>query len=72
VQFTADALMAQAIDRATQISVGDLRLRLVTAADLLGLKLRAAEDPSRRGSKRATDVADALRLVEDQPEQNCA
>jgi predicted nucleotidyltransferase len=68
VQFSADEEMAGAIERATSLSVGDLRLRLVTASDLVALKLRAAEDPSRRASKRATDVADILRLVEDHPE----
>jgi hypothetical protein len=65
VQFTADTEMAGAIERATALSVGGLRLRLVTASDLIALKLRAAEDPSPRPSKRATDVADVLRLVED-------
>jgi hypothetical protein len=68
VQFSADHEMAGAIQRATPLVVGSLRLRLVTAGDLLALKLRAAEDPSRRASKRATDVADILRLVEDRPE----
>jgi len=68
VQFSADELMAGAIERARSIAVRGFRLPLVTAADLLQLKLRAAEDPSRRGSKRATDVADILRLVEDHPD----
>jgi hypothetical protein len=68
VQFSADEGMAGAIERATPVSVGGIRMRLVTAGDLLALKLRAAEDPSRRASKRATDVADVLRLVEDRPE----
>lgn len=68
VQFSADEEMAGAIDRATALAVGGLRLRLVTASDLVALKLRSAEDPSRRASKRATDVADILRLVEDHPD----
>ncbi len=72
VQFSADEATAGAVDRARAIDLGAVRLRLVTADDLLLLKLRAAEDPSRRPSKRATDVADILRLVEDHPDLRAA
>jgi predicted nucleotidyltransferase len=68
VQFSADPLMAGAVDRANAVAVAGLQLRLVTASDLLALKLRAAEDPTRRGSKRASDVADIVRLLEDHPD----
>ncbi len=68
VQFSADPIAHGAVERARLITIGDLRLRLVGAGDLMVLKFQAAEDPSRRPSKRATDVADILRLAEDHPE----
>jgi hypothetical protein len=67
VQFSVEEIAAGVVDRATVVMLGAVPLRLVMSADLLLLKLRAAEDPSRRSSKRATDVADILRLVEDDP-----
>lgn len=67
VRFSADEVDTGVVDRAQLVMLGAVPLRLVTSADLLRLKLRAAEDPARRASKRATDVADILRLLEDYP-----
>jgi hypothetical protein len=73
VQFSADEQpFVEAVDRASLIDVGDLRLRLVTPSDLVILKLAAAEEPQRRASKRAHDVADVLALLEEWPELKSA
>ena len=42
------------------------------AADLVLLKLAAAEDPGRRASKREHDVGDVLALLEEQPQLTLA
>ena len=60
--------MPQAVDHAELTSVGTFSLRLVALPDLVLLKLRAAEDPTRRASKRAFDKGDVVRLIEDYPE----
>lgn len=46
VRFSADEEMVGAIERATALSVGNLRLRVVAASDLIALKFWADEDPS--------------------------
>jgi hypothetical protein len=70
VQFSAgDVGISDAIARATLIQLDDgLRLRVAIAPDLVVLKLAAAEEPRRRPSKRAQDIADALKLTEERPE----
>ena len=67
VQFTDDQLLAEAIPRALEIGLEDLRLRVLSAPDLLRAKLRAAADPARRRSKRLQDLADAQALIERDP-----
>ena len=49
-----------------------MRLRLATPADLVVLKLAAAEEPQRRAKKRRQDFLDILTLVEDYPEARSA
>jgi hypothetical protein len=64
VQFTDDPALAEAIPRAEEVELEDVRLRIMDRADLLHAKLRAAADPGSRRSKRLQDLADAQALVE--------
>ncbi len=70
VKFSAEHVgIADAVARAEVIDVeAGLRLRVATASDLVILKLAAAEEPSRRSSKRQQDLADVTKLVEEHAE----
>jgi Nucleotidyl transferase AbiEii toxin, Type IV TA system len=68
VQFSARDPMSGVVDHAELSSVGSFSVRLVALPDLVLLKLAAAEDPHRRGSKRIHDKADVVRLLEEHPE----
>ena len=70
VQFSAeDHGLAEAVEHATVVDLGGgVRLRVATAADLVVLKLAAAEEPGRRPSKREHDVGDVLALLEEHVE----
>ena len=68
VQFTDDPALAPAVERALEIELGDVRIRVIGRSDLLHEKLRAGSDPARRRSKRLQDLADAQALLEDTPE----
>ena len=74
VQFSAeDEGLADAVARAGIVELDrGLRLRVATVADLIVLKLAAAEEPKRRPSKREHDVADVLALLEEHPEVKSA
>jgi hypothetical protein len=67
VQFTDDPALAGAIQRAEEIDLDDVRLRVIGVIDLLHEKLRAASDPARRRSKRLQDLADAQAILEGTP-----
>lgn len=67
VQFTDDPALAGAIERADEIELEDVRLRVIGRVDQLHEKLRAASDPARRRSKRLQDLADAQALLEATP-----
>jgi hypothetical protein len=67
VQFTDDPKLAEAITRAEEVELEDMRLRVIGRTDLLHAKLRAAADPARRRSKRLQDLADAQALIESTP-----
>lgn len=67
VQFTADPALGPALERAVEIDLADVRLRVIGRADLLHEKLRAGSDPARRRSKRLQDLADAQSLLEEAP-----
>lgn len=68
VQFSADDEgIADAIARATDFELDGVRLRVAASADLILLKLAAAEEPTRRPSKRHHDVADVMALLEAEP-----
>jgi len=70
IQFSAeDVGIADAVAHARIVELdGGLRLRVATVADLIALKLVAAEEPQRRPSKREHDVADILALLEEHRE----
>jgi hypothetical protein len=69
IQFSSeDVGIEAAIARARSVDVGGFSLRLAGAGDLLVLKLAAAEEPSRRPSKRRQDLLDIITLVEGYPE----
>ncbi len=68
IQFSAeDVGIDAAVARARAIDAGGFRLRLATPADLLVLKLAAAEEPRRRPSKRRQDLLDIITLAEEHP-----
>ncbi len=70
VQFSAeDEGIADAVEHAIVVDLdGGTRLRVATVADLVTLKLAAAEEPTLRPSKREHDVGDVLALLEEHPE----
>ena len=70
IQFSSeDPGIADAVAHADIVDLDDgLRLRVATVADLIALKLVAAEDSKRRPSKREHDVGDVLALLEEHPE----
>jgi hypothetical protein len=67
VQFTDDPALAEAVTRAEEIELENIRLRVISRTGLLHEKLRAAADPARRRSKRLQDLADAQALLEATP-----
>lgn len=67
VQFTDDAALAGAIERAGELEVEGVAIRVIGKTDLLREKLRAGRDPARRRSKRMQDLADAQGLLEQDP-----
>jgi hypothetical protein len=68
VQFSAeDVGLEAAVTRARSVDVGAFQLRLAEPADLLVLKLAAAEEPRRRPTKRRQDLLDIITLVEEHP-----
>ena len=68
IQFMANRLTVGVVERAETFRVRGMRIRVATLPDLVRLKLEAAEEPARRESKRQSDVADVLRLMEEHPE----
>jgi len=68
VQIVFDPAFDVMIDRAKPLDVGDLRIRVVTTADLIAMKERAAADPARRRSKALQDRADIELLRGDVPD----
>ncbi len=56
------------IDRAETLTMGSVTIRVVTTADLIAMKERAASDPARRRSKALRDQADVALLRGDVPD----
>jgi hypothetical protein len=67
VQIQTDPRYARFLDRAAQRQVLGLVLPVASLEDLLQGKIWAAQDPTRRASKRQKDLADIARLIEAYP-----
>src|SRR5262249_1563996 len=70
IQIVLDPEFDAMIDRAEQLDLGRIRTPVVTTADLIRMKERAAADPARRRSKALRDQADIALLRGDVPEPN--
>jgi hypothetical protein len=70
VQLIFDAEFDPMIERAEPLAVAGARIRVVTTADLIAMKERAAADPARRRSKALQDRADIELLRGDVPDEN--
>ncbi len=68
VRIVFDPRFDPMIERAEEIRFGDITVRVVTTADLIEMKDRAAADPARRRSKALRDAADAALLRGDVPD----
>ena len=64
VQLAFDPAMDPHVRRAEAISIGDRTVHVVRTDDLIAMKERAGNDPSRRPSKALRDLADAALLRE--------
>lgn len=67
VQIVVDPEFDPMIERAEPLEVTGIRLNVVTTADLIAMKERAAADPARRRSKALQDQADIALLRGDVP-----
>ena len=68
VQIVVDSAFDALIDRAEVLEMDGVRIRVVTTADLIAMKERAATDPARRRSKALRDQADIALLRGDVPD----
>jgi hypothetical protein len=68
VQLVFDVYIDPMIERAEALSLGGVAIRIVTTADLIEMKERAASDPARRRSKALRDQADVALLRGDVPD----
>ena len=69
LQLAFDPAFDEMIARADVVACADLMVHVVTHADLLQMKRRAAADPARRRSKALRDQADIALLEGDVPEE---
>jgi hypothetical protein len=67
VQIQLDPRYGPFVDHASTRDVLGARLRVACLEDVLQGKIWAAEDPTRRGSKRLKDLADIARILESYP-----
>jgi hypothetical protein len=70
VQIVVDPAFDAMIDRAEPLELSGIHIRVVTTADLIAMKERAATDPARRRSKALRDQADIALLRGDVPDPN--
>jgi hypothetical protein len=68
VQIVVDPEFDAMIARAEPMEMAGIRVRVVTTADLITMKERAASDPARRRSKALRDQADIALLRGDVPD----
>lgn len=70
VQIAFDPAFDDAIERAGAVTVDDVMVAVVQTADLIEMKQRAADNPSRRRSKALRDRADIELLRGDVAEED--
>jgi hypothetical protein len=68
VQIQTDPRYADFVGRARRGEVLGTEMPVASVRDVLQGKIWAAQDPSRRASKRQKDLADIARLIEADPE----
>ncbi len=68
VQIQTDPRYADFVERAEKGEVLGTEMPVASIQDVLQGKVWAAQDPSRRASKRQKDLADIARLIEANPE----
>lgn len=68
VQAAIDPAFDDMIDRAEEVDVAGVAIRIVTRDDLVAMKERSAADPARRRSKALGDRADIELLKGDVPD----
>jgi len=68
VQIQTDPRYAPFVGRAAEREVLGVRLPVASIEDVLQGKVWAAEDPTRRASKRQKDLADIARLLDQRPD----
>lgn len=68
VQIVVDPEFDAMIERAELMDLAGIPVRVVTTADLIAMKERAAADPGRRRSKALRDQADVALLRGDVPD----
>jgi len=68
VQFQTDPRYAEFVGRSTKRRVLGRELPVAAVEDVLRGKVWAAQDPTRRASKRQKDLADIARLIEAFPD----
>ena len=67
VQIQLDPRYAQFVERASKRDILGLTLSVASVEDVLRGKVWAAQDPTRRASKRRKDLLDIERLLENYP-----
>ena len=68
IQIQTDPRYSSFVDRASIRTVLGMTLPVASLEDVLRGKVWAAQDPTRRGSKRQKDLADIARILEKYPE----
>jgi len=71
VQIQTDPAYATFVERAQLRNVLGLQMPVATIEDLLQGKIWAAQEPTRRRSKRLKDLSDIARILEACPELRC-
>ena len=68
VQIQKDPSLEELLSRAQEMEVDELMLPVASPADLVGLKVAAAMEPTRRRLKRGKDRLDLARLIMEFPD----
>ena len=68
IQISTDPAFSHFPERANQKDLWGIPVKSACLEDLVASKVRAAQSPSRRGSKRIQDCADLERIREEYPE----